>query len=161
MNYDWLDTDIGRIYISASEEGITSLKLLDKEQVEDRLPNQHTDLAKEELIRYFQGALHKFTVPLHFVEGTPFMQEVWNYLLTIPYGKTVSYLDIAKELSNEKAVRAVGMANGKNPIPIIVPCHRVIGSDGSLVGYALGTEIKHRLLQIENPKSFGIQSSLF
>ncbi len=161
MNYDWTDTTIGRCYVSATEDGITSVKLLDKDQVNDRLPNEHTDKAIDELIQYFNSELKVFTVALHMVEGTRFMKQVWNYLRTIPYGKTVSYLDIAKYLNNEKAVRAVGMANGKNPIPIIVPCHRVIGSDGSLVGYALGTDIKQHLLSIENPLSFGIQSSLF
>ncbi len=161
MNYDWTDTAIGRCYVSASDDGVTSLKLLDTDQVSDRFPNKHTDKALDELIQYFDGELKEFSVTLHMVEGTPFMKQVWKYLLTIPYGQTVSYLDIARYLDNEKAVRAVGMANGKNPIPIIVPCHRVIGSNGSLVGYASGLDIKKHLLRIENPKNFGIQSSLF
>ncbi|MCL4107171.1 UNVERIFIED_CONTAM: hypothetical protein GTU68_032986 [Idotea baltica] len=93
--------------------------------------------------------------------GTSFYQKVWNELLKIPYGETASYLDIAKKLGDPNSTRAVGMANGKNPIAIIVPCHRVIGSNGSLTGYAYGNEIKRQLLALENPKEYAINGTLF
>jgi len=86
------------------------------------------------------------------MHSTDFQLEVWNALLSIPYGTTASYKDIALMIGNSKAVRAVGMANNRNPIAIIVPCHRVIGSDGSLVGYAGGMELKRTLLEIESPQ---------
>ena len=89
------------------------------------------------------------------------MHQVWNQVADIPYGKTISYLDIARAIDNPKSVRAVGMANGKNPIPIIIPCHRVIGSNGNLTGYALGLNIKSKLLALENPKAFAPQGTLF
>ena len=89
---------------------------------------------RKELDEYFAGRLRKFTTPLAF-EGTPFQNQVWKELTRIPYGETISYLELANRIKNPKAVRAVGMANGANPIAIIVPCHRVIGSNGSLTGF--------------------------
>lgn len=124
-------------------------------------PNHFTDQAKEELSDYFAGNLKAFKVPIDFSEGTEFQQNVWHELLKIPYGHTTTYLTIANQINNPKAVRAVGLANGQNPIPIMVPCHRVIGSNGSLVGYALGIEMKERLLCLENPMSYGRQQALF
>ena len=100
---------------------------------------------------YLAGNLKKFDLPLE-MHGTNFQLEVWNALLSIPYGTTASYKDVALMIGNSKAVRAVGMANNRNPIAIIVPCHRVIGSDGSLVGYAGGMELKRTLLEIESPQ---------
>jgi len=97
---------------------------------------------------YLQGKLKNFTLPIA-PEGTVFMQAVWNELCRIPYGKTVCYGDIALAIGNFKAVRAVGLANNRNPIPIIIPCHRVIGKNGKLTGYAGGLDIKQKLLDIE------------
>ncbi len=105
-------------------------------------------LCCEELDLYFLHRLKKFSVPLHFI-GTPFRQRVWSELLHIPYGTTVSYWQIAQRLGDEKAIRAVGTANGHNPIGIIVPCHRVIGSNGQLTGYAGGLWRKQWLLEWE------------
>jgi methylated-DNA-[protein]-cysteine S-methyltransferase len=105
--------------------------------------------AKEELIEFFQGKRQKFDVPTHF-EGTDFQKRVWRALMSIPYGETRSYQNIACEAGNVRAVRAVGMANNRNPIPIIVPCHRVIGKNGSLVGYGGGLQMKKRLLSLES-----------
>ncbi len=120
-----------------------------------------THTAKFELQAYFERSLQKFTVALDFGSAGAFQKRVWKYLLSIPFGETRSYKDIALALGDVNSVRAVGNANGKNPLPIIVPCHRVIGSDKSLTGYAYGLEMKQNLLALENPKSFGIQSSLF
>ncbi|MGA7838205.1 MAG: methylated-DNA--[protein]-cysteine S-methyltransferase [Ignavibacteriaceae bacterium] len=101
-----------------------------------------------ELKEYFNMRRTKFTPPLD-IKGTKFQQKVWNELLKIPFGKTVSYKTIAKGIGNVKAVRAVGRANGANPVPIIIPCHRVIANDGKLGGYSAGEGIKEKLLEVE------------
>ena len=105
-----------------------------------------------QLQRYFSGTLKRFDVPMS-LSGTEFQQSVYRQLINIPYGETRSYLDIAKAIGNKKAVRAVGNANSKNPIAIFVPCHRVIGRDGSLTGFAGGIEVKKMLLKLENAMS--------
>lgn len=102
-----------------------------------------------QLSEYFQSKRKVFTIPLLFV-GTNFQRSVWESLLTIPYGKTFSYLKLSKQLGNQKAIRAVASANGANSISILVPCHRVIGSDGNLIGYAGGLSAKMKLLELEN-----------
>ena len=112
-------------------------------------PTELTDLAFHELERYFAGNLRQFTVPIAFTYGTPFQQAVWRALLQIPYGETRTYAQIAEAVGRPKAVRAVGSANNRNPILFIVPCHRVIGANGNLVGYAYGVEMKRTLLQLE------------
>ena len=104
---------------------------------------------RQEIDEYFQGKRKIFTVPLLML-GSEFQKSVWNALLQIPYGKTVSYLELAKSIENEKAVRAVANANGANAISIIIPCHRIIGTNGKLTGYAGGLELKKKLLTIEN-----------
>ncbi|QOW47068.1 MULTISPECIES: methylated-DNA--[protein]-cysteine S-methyltransferase [Acinetobacter] len=104
---------------------------------------------QKQLNEYFAGQRQKFDVPLDF-EGTEFQQKVWQALLTIPFGETRSYKDIAEQIGNVKAVRAVGAANGKNPISIIAPCHRVVGANGKLVGFAGGLENKDVLLKLES-----------
>ena len=104
--------------------------------------------AKKELEEYFAGKRKEFDLPLE-QEGTEFQKKVWEALERIPYGETRTYKDVAKMVGNEKASRAVGMANNKNNIPIIIPCHRVIGSNGKLVGYALGLDMKKYLLDLE------------
>lgn len=110
---------------------------------------------KKWLDGYFKGAKKPFPWELiHLTTGTKFEQKVWKELWKIPYGKTVSYQDIAKRVGSPKAVRAVGQANKKNPFPIVIPCHRVIASDGNLGGYAYGVEMKKKLLRLE-----GIQLS--
>ncbi len=103
---------------------------------------------RRELDQYFAGKLKTFTIKLAF-NGTPFQNQVWKELTRIPYGETISYLDLANRIDNPKAVRAVGMANGANPIAIIVPCHRVIGSNGSLTGFGGGSPTKRALLELE------------
>jgi methylated-DNA-[protein]-cysteine S-methyltransferase len=106
------------------------------------------DGVRRELDKYFSGKLRAFKTPLAFA-GTPFQNQVWTELCRIPYGETISYLELARRIDNPKAVRAVGLANGANPIAIIVPCHRVIGANGSLTGYGGGLPIKKALLALE------------
>ena len=111
-----------------------------------------SDITKEtikQLTEYFNGKRQTFSLPLHLI-GTEFQQQVWKALLDIPYGQTASYLSLSKLINNEKAIRAVGTANGANAISIIVPCHRIIGSDGNLTGYAGGIPAKKKLLLLEN-----------
>jgi len=103
---------------------------------------------RHELDEYFAGKLRTFTTPVIF-EGTPFQHQVWSELCRIPYGETISYMELAKRIKNPKAVRAVGLANGANPIAIIVPCHRVIGANGSLTGFGGGIPTKRALLELE------------
>ena len=105
--------------------------------------------AQQQLQEYFAGQRREFDLPLAFT-GTPFQQKVWQALLTIPYGETRSYLQIAQQIGHPQAMRAVGAANGQNPLSIIAPCHRVIGANGKLVGFAGGLDKKHYLLQLEN-----------
>lgn len=117
------------------------------------------DEVKSQLNEYFAKERTTFDLPLLFV-GSDFQKSVWEKLLTIPYGKTTSYLELSRILGDEKAIRAVATANGANAISIIVPCHRVIGSDGSLTGYAGGLNAKQKLLQLEG-MNFGEQLELF
>ncbi|HEX6928917.1 MAG TPA: methylated-DNA--[protein]-cysteine S-methyltransferase [Gammaproteobacteria bacterium] len=112
-----------------------------------------------QLEEYFAGKRRDFDLPLA-PHGTAFQQRVWNALLKIPFGKAVSYSDIAQRIGNPNAVRAVGLANGRNPIPVIIPCHRVIGKDGSLTGYGGGLPIKKKLLALEGIKSESERRSL-
>ena len=112
---------------------------------EDRAPLRETI---RQLKAYFAGDLEDFDLPLAPM-GTPFQQSVWKRLCDIPYGKTISYGELARRVGNPKASRAVGLANGSNPIPIIIPCHRVIGSNGKLTGYGGGLPIKEKLLSLE------------
>ncbi len=122
--------------------------------------SQVINLAIEQLNAYFKGTLKEFRIPLLFV-GSNFQKQVWNSLLTVPYGKTKSYLELSEILGNRKAIRAVAAANGANAISIIVPCHRIIGSDGKLVGYAGGIDVKRNLLNLEKKHSgLGVQTRM-
>ncbi|MED5516932.1 MAG: methylated-DNA--[protein]-cysteine S-methyltransferase, partial [SAR324 cluster bacterium] len=112
-----------------------------------------------ELDEYIQGNRREFDVPIQMV-GSDFQKNVWNTLLKVPYGTTSTYLQLAKDINNKKAVRAVAGANGANPIAIIIPCHRIIGSNGELVGYAGGLTIKKHLLNLEQKKDYYTQIQL-
>ena len=143
-----MDTLIGPLTIECSE---TSLKSIGFGKSESELiPNDITKLTVQELNEYFSGTRKVFNVPLE-PDGTDFRKKVWLALSDIPYGKTISYKELAIRLGDLKAIRAVGTANGANPIPVIIPCHRVIGSNGDLTGYAGGLPIKKKLLDLENP----------
>ena len=150
MTYlQYMQTELSWLCISANEDGLTAVEFCSTptDSVEAQT-NQHTQQACTELAAYFAGILHEFTVPLA-AQGTHFQHSVWSTLGTIPFGQTCSYLDIATKINNPKGVRAVGLANGKNPIAIIVPCHRVIGKNGKLTGYASGLDNKSWLLEHE------------
>jgi methylated-DNA-[protein]-cysteine S-methyltransferase len=143
-------TDIGKIGIVDNNEAITNLYFQD-ETVPLDIAVEETDLLKEaggQLQDYFLGKLREFKLPLA-PDGTEFMRCVWEVLGAIPYGETRSYKEIAQAIGNPKASRAVGLANNRNPIPIITPCHRVIGANGKLTGYRGGLEIKLYLLRLE------------
>jgi len=144
--------------IKASDNGLSSLKLVNETcSREDENTSEITRLAAQELEKYFRKVLRRFSVPIDIQEGTDFQRKIWKELAYIEYGTTVSYQKMANEIGNPKSVRAVGAANGANPIAIILPCHRVIGSDGSLTGYAYGTDLKRDLLLLED----AIPRSLF
>lgn len=137
----------GLIEITATDKGISAITFVDKSQGR-ATPNHLSERAKVQLAAYFDGSLTQFDLPFD-TKGTDFQRAVWKALCDIPYGETASYADIANKLNNPKAVRAVGMANGRNPIAIVVPCHRVIGSNRTLTGYAGGLERKQYLLKLE------------
>ncbi len=149
----YLKSPIGEIKITADENSVTSLLFvfIDTEMEEENC-NDILTQCKIELSEYFAGKRKEFGVPFNQV-GTEFQQKVWNELTKINYGQTVSYNHIAKTIDNQKSIRAVGTSNGKNQISIIVPCHRVIGSDGSLTGYAGGLWRKKWLLNHEKEYS--------
>ncbi len=111
-----------------------------------------------QLKEYFSGERKQFDLPLE-IEGTEFQKRVWNELLKIPYGRTISYKELAVRLGDEKVIRAAASANGANPLPVVIPCHRVIGSDGSLIGYGGGLEIKEKLLVLEGSRQRDLFSS--
>lgn len=155
MRYSTLTTPVGELMLTADDDGaLTGVNL----------PNRHPDPsgwerddelladARRQLTEYFAGERSTFDLPLRPV-GAPFQLRVWEALLRIPYGETASYGELARELGHPTAARAVGAANGRNPIAIVVPCHRVIGSDGSLTGYAGGLECKRALLDLEVGRS--------
>ena len=158
--YTYYESPLGLIKIGGTESYVTELSFLDNStQLEYGIPGISDVLhhCTEQLIEFFQGRRKTFDIPVH-QEGTEFQKRVWNELLQIPFGKTISYLDLAKRLGDPKAVRAAASTNGKNKIMIIVPCHRVIGTDKSLVGYAGGMQRKKWLLQYEFRIQNGIQT---
>lgn len=144
-------TIFGEIKISYYNNYIVGLDFVGSNKVErvESLPCTLTDETVKQLNEYFEGKRKVFTVPIKLF-GTNFQLKVWKALCDIPCGQTRSYKDIALHVGNPKAARAVGMANNRNPIAIIVPCHRVIASDGTLGGYAAGLDVKQKLLRIEN-----------
>ncbi|MDT0685455.1 methylated-DNA--[protein]-cysteine S-methyltransferase [Autumnicola psychrophila] len=152
-----LKTPLGTVKISGDEEGISEIRFTEStKKVSEETPSLLLP-AVQELKAYFEGDLKVFNLKLN-PAGTAFQKKVWKLLYEIPYGNTISYLELSKRMGDIKAIRAVAAANGKNPLWIIIPCHRVIGSNGSLTGYAGGLERKKWLLEHENPS---LQQSLF
>lgn len=149
INYFCYDTEIGRIKISEKDEKIIGLGFSDYKK-ENEIEKETDAIRKTylQLKEYLSGKRKNFDIEIEMI-GTEFQKKVWKELLNIPYGETRSYKDIAIAIGNGKACRAVGNANNKNPIAIIVPCHRVVGSNGSMTGYAGGLNIKEKLLKIE------------
>jgi methylated-DNA-[protein]-cysteine S-methyltransferase len=153
--YKTMDSPVGRLTLVASDLGVAAILWENDEPRRVRLniaaeDREHPLLveAERQLGEYFAGRRRTFALTLD-LEGTPFQTEVWNALLTIPFGETRSYREIARQIGRPAAVRAVGAANGRNPISIVAPCHRVIGTNGALTGFAGGLEVKARLLALE------------
>jgi methylated-DNA-[protein]-cysteine S-methyltransferase len=156
--YKWVDSPVGRLKLVASDEGLAAILWGN-----DRPRRVRLDLAAEDpchavlvdaerqLEEYFGGQRRTFSLTLD-PAGTPFQRKVWNALLTIPFGETRSYREIANEIGNPSATRAVGAANGRNPLSIVAPCHRVIGSTGKLTGFAGGLDTKAYLLALEGAR---------
>ncbi len=151
--YTTFQSDMGKIVLQANENGLLGVWFETQTTQPDNL-GDYTDTncvlntAVQQLQEYFAGGRKTFSVPIA-AQGTRFQQQVWHALTTIPYGETWSYQELANAIGNPKAVRAVGTANGKNPLSVIVPCHRVIGKNGTLTGYAGGVERKAQLLKLE------------
>ncbi|MEM7358304.1 MAG: methylated-DNA--[protein]-cysteine S-methyltransferase [Pseudomonadota bacterium] len=143
---DNFDTPLGKMEITASENAVEAIHFV--ESLQPIKANAVTDQVKSQMLAYFAGTLERFDLPLS-PQGTDFQKQVWKALTSVDYGKTCSYADIANKIKNPKAVRAVGSANGKNPLTIVVPCHRIIGSNGALTGYASGVDRKAWLLNHE------------
>lgn len=148
MNYFVYAMPPGRLTIAASERGIVRIAFGDAPIDAPRRPSAITNTAATQLQEYFAGKRREFDVPVD-LRGTTFQLEVWDALRAIPYGCTCTYAHIAERIGRPRAFRAVGMANNKNPVPIIVPCHRVVGAGGKLVGYAAGIKVKRYLLELE------------
>jgi methylated-DNA-[protein]-cysteine S-methyltransferase len=155
LHYLIVDSPVGKLRLVASADSLVEVsweeKNADRESLQLRAePGQHPvlDETARQLAEYFAGTRRTFELALHF-NGTDFQRKVWNALLTIPYGQTTSYGRIAIQIGHSSAVRAVGAANGQNPIPIIAPCHRVVGSTGKLVGFGGGLPRKVHLLTLE------------
>lgn len=162
FKYWYFSSPLGDIEIKFDDNFIYALNFVETNQVkinEANSANKTLSLALEQIQNYFSGNLKSFDLPLK-LNGTEFQNRVWTELLNIPYGKTISYLSLAKKLGDEKCIRAAASANGKNPFLIIVPCHRVIGSDGSLTGYSGGFWRKQWLLEHE-AKKVGTHNKLF
>tara|TARA_R110002049_G_scaffold307520_1_gene508206 strand:+ start:17025 stop:17498 length:474 start_codon:yes stop_codon:yes gene_type:complete len=152
-----IKSPLGFTKIIGDDNGISNITVLNtKEKLTDIIPLELEDCVMQ-LNEYFEGSRKNFNLKLN-PEGTDFQKKVWKQLEQIPFGKTLSYLELSKQLGDVKAIRAVANANGKNPIWIVVPCHRVIGSNGSLTGYAGGLHRKKWLLEHESPYK---QQSLF
>jgi methylated-DNA-[protein]-cysteine S-methyltransferase len=148
MDYTRIETPIANLLVARNERGITSISFRGTEE-DDWIRNDDAfDDIREQLNAYFAKELRIFKLPLA-PRGTPFQLDVWRALRDIPYGETRSYAQIARIIGKPDAIRAVGAANGANPLPIVVPCHRVIGSNGSLTGFGGGLEAKRFLLDLE------------
>lgn len=148
IHYGYVDSSIGTVEIGVSAQSVTILEFVDHPRQTATHESQVLHKAMEQVKAYFEGRLKVFDLPLDMA-GTPFQQSVWQALLDIPFGRTASYQQIADAVGNPKAVRAVGAANGQNPVSIIVPCHRIIGKNGSLTGYGGGIWRKEWLLRHE------------
>jgi methylated-DNA-[protein]-cysteine S-methyltransferase len=151
--YTEMESPVGRLLLAVDEAGLRHIRFVDGSRKERPEPSWTKDPGPftaliHELRAYFRGELKRFDQPLA-PEGTSFQRQVWSELCGIPYGETISYLELAARVGNPRASRAVGLANGANPIPIIIPCHRVIGSNGKLTGYGGGLAVKQKLLALE------------
>lgn len=154
VKYTWYESPIGPLLLAGSSAGLQLVSFSEGRRARAINPEWREDASafvrvKEQLRSYFAGKRTAFELPL-LLTGTEFQKQVWIALQTIPYGETISYKELAQRVGKPRAVRAVGAANGANPIPIIIPCHRVIGNDGSLTGFGGGLPLKKRLLELES-----------
>lgn len=151
INQGYYDGKFGKFLIEEKDGFITKLSLISesKEVIEDSIESPLIVQCKLQIEEYFSGKRKVFNLPLA-PQGTEFQRKVWKALTLIPYGSTCSYKDIAEDIGCHKGYRAVGMANNKNPIMIVIPCHRVIGANGKLTGYAGGLDLKEELLKLES-----------
>jgi len=153
-----IESPLGPICLRGNESAVCGIEFVnDHHKITDCTPSSLLERCREELDAYFEGKLTRFSFPIH-QNGTAFQQAVWKLLLEIPFGKTLSYRDLSLRYGDEKAIRAVAAANGKNSLAIVVPCHRVIGSNQSLTGYAGGLWRKKWLLEHEARYSAGVQT---
>jgi methylated-DNA-[protein]-cysteine S-methyltransferase len=157
MEQAFIKTPLGTTVITGDENGVAKISVLDEEVPVSVIIPDNLKEAVEQLIDYFNGKRHSFDFRIN-PAGTDFQKKVWNALLQIPFGTTMSYHQLSVQLGDVKAIRAVASANGRNPLWIVVPCHRVIGANGSLTGYAGGLWRKKWLLEYETPP---VQQSLF
>lgn len=157
METAFIQTPLGIAKLEGDEKGLSVISILNNENKTNGIVPEVLEDAVYQLQEYFEGKREAFSLTLN-PEGTDFQKKVWTALQEIPFGKTISYLELSKRLGNVKAIRAAASANGKNPLWIVIPCHRVIGSDGSLTGYAGGLHRKKWLLEHESPVK---QQSLF
>ena len=153
MDYEFLESPIGRLLLVGNAQGLCRIDFPDPAQAACIPPDwchrrRHLETAMAQLEAYFDGRLQRFDLVLA-AQGTSFRQQVWSELVRIPYAATISYGELARRIGNAQASRAVGAANGANPLPIVVPCHRVIGADGRLTGFGGGLPIKQWLLDHE------------
>ncbi|MDR1810824.1 MAG: methylated-DNA--[protein]-cysteine S-methyltransferase [Prevotella sp.] len=148
MNIAYCHSPVGLLKIEEEDENIVALRIVSSQEKAAENTSPLLEEAKKQLSEYFSGKRFNFDLPLK-QSGTPFQQKAWNYLATIPYGKTVSYKNEAEATGSPKSCRAIGSANGKNNIAIIVPCHRVVNTGGKLGGYAYGLDVKRKLLELE------------
>ncbi len=154
MSTYFYETKLGRLGVTELSGSITQV-YFEQDQLPEDLIIEETELLKEagrQLVAYAEGELKQFDLPID-PDGTAFMKQVWSSLVEIPYGQTASYKEIAEAIGNPKAMRAVGLANKRNPIPLIIPCHRVIGANGKMVGFGGGIPLKERLLGLEAENS--------
>ncbi|MFZ6771705.1 methylated-DNA--[protein]-cysteine S-methyltransferase [Undibacterium sp. SXout7W] len=155
MQFTEIDSPLGRLLLAASTQGISGVYFEQHRHFKGSTGWKRRDdhpvllAASQQLSEYFEGQRQEFTLPLDLSAGTVFQQTVWQALLKIPYASTESYSGLANQIGNPRAVRAVGAANGRNPVSIIVPCHRVIAANGALTGYAGGMQHKQALLNLE------------
>ena len=156
MEICFIQSPLGITKIVGDENGVSVISILQEGELSSNIPSQLKE-AVHQLNEYFEGKRQNFDFAIN-PKGTDFQQKVWSQLRTIPFGKTMSYLELSKKLGDVKAIRAVASANGKNPLWVVIPCHRVIGTDGSLTGYAGGLWRKKWLLEHESPS---LQHSLF
>jgi len=148
MRYAVIDTPLGPVTLASNEKGLAALHFGNHVPPDGIVDNEANGIFIQQIDQYFHGQRKDFDCPLDF-SGTPFQVAVWRELMKIPYGKTCSYGEIANKLGKPGASRAVGMANHQNQIAIVIPCHRVLGQDGSLTGYAGGLHLKQQLLSLE------------